>query len=318
MPLWLGIDIGGTKLGLALGDDTGAIRARQRRPAALTGRAVDDVAAIAADAKGLLARAPEPVAGVGVAVPGPMDPERGLVLDPPNLAGWEEVPIREQLADALGLPVWIENDANAAALAEWRFGAGRGAQHVVYLTMSTGIGAGLVLGGRLHRGQAFGAGEVGHIPLLDDGPTCGCGLRGCFEALCGGASWTRRLREVTPPESRAATLAGGPDAVRPEHVVEAARAGDAFARAELDRFNQHLARAIVTLGFILAPEVVVLGTIPTAAGDALCLDPVRERVRARLWPLLARGLAIEPSALGEALPDYAGLCVALEGSAGAS
>ncbi len=208
------------------------------------------------------------------------------------------------LEDELGTRVQLENDANAAALAEWRFGAGQGFQDLVYLTMSTGVGAGLILDGRLYRGVGHGAGEIGHARVCwdDDAELCGCGKRGCLEAYVGGASWTRRLRErVSSPEE-----------ATPEHIVAAARRGDAFALEEMDRFNRYLARGIVNLGFTLAPQAVILGTIAAAAGEALCLVPVRELVRRDLWAVLAEGLVILPASLGDELPDRAGLGVALE------
>ena len=238
-----------------------------------------------------------------------------MVLNPPNLPSWHDTPVRQILEDALGRPVAIENDANAAALAEHRFGAGRGVRDLVFLTMSTGIGAGIVVDGRIVRGVASSAGEVGHIPVEWDGEPCSCGLRGCLEAYAGGAAWTRRLRRVTPPGSAVARHAGAPAAARPEHVVAAAREGDAFALAELARFNDYLARGLVAVAFLLAPERIVLGTIPTAAGEALCLAPVRERFRRRVWPFLAERIEIVPSALGPALAAHAGIVVAL-GAAG--
>jgi glucokinase len=155
------------------------------------------------------------------------------------------------------------------------------------------------------------AGEIGHAPVEWDGEICACGGRGCLEAYVGGAAWTRRLARTTPAGSRVAAIAGGPERARPEHVVEAAREGDAFALSELDRYNGYLARGITALVFLLAPEAVILGTIPTAAGEALCLRPVREQVLARVWPLLGRGLQILPSGLGPRLPYLAGLCVAI-------
>jgi glucokinase len=242
-----------------------------------------------------------------------MDPVRGSLVRPPNLPGWDDVPVRDLLTDALGISVHLENDANAAALAEWRFGAGRGFDHLVYLTASTGIGAGLILGGRLHRGQGWNAGEIGHAPVEWEGLACACGLRGCLEAYVGGAAWTQRLREITPEASRVAQLAGGREQARPEHVVAAARQGDGFARSELERFNLYLARAIATLAFSLAPEIVILGTIPVSAGEELCFAPIRRRVAGLIWPILDRGLRIVPAALGSELADYAGLCAALEG-----
>jgi glucokinase len=257
------------------------------------------------------------VRAVGVSVPGPFDRDRGLLLEPPNLPGWCDIPVQQVLETSLGRPVHVENDANAAALAEWRFGAGQGASHMVYLTMSTGVGAGLILDGRLYRGRAGAAGEVGHTEVEPGGEPCACGRRGCLEAYCGGAAWTRRLQTRTPDDSRVAARAGGRGRVRPEHVVQAAREGDAFARAELERYNRYLARGIANLVFVLAPERVVLGTIPSRAGEALCLAPVRRQVESALWPLLARGLRIEASGLGDALPDYAGICVAREAEGGA-
>jgi glucokinase len=276
------------------------------------------VARLAEDARALLREAgvsAGEVAAVGVSAPGPLDPEAGAVLKPPNHPGWERVPLRDWLEAELGRPVHVENDANAAALAEWRFGAGRGTQDLVYLTMSTGVGGGLVLGGRLHRGLFSSAGELGHAPIVWEGEPCACGLRGCLEAYVGGAAWARRLGRITPPDSRVAALAGGVAAARPEHVVAAAREGDAFAAEEMARYNEFLARAIVQLAFTLAPEVVVLGTIPTAAGEALCLEPVRRRVREHLWPFLAGRLRIAPAELGDRLPELAGIVVAREGSA---
>ncbi len=317
--LLLGIDIGGTKIALALGDEQGRVRAHMRRPTESSGRPDEDLARIAEDARRLLREAgvaASELTRAGVSVPGPIDPERGLLVRPPNLPGWNEVPVRARLGEALGIPVHMENDANCAALAEWRFGAGRGLEHVVYLTMSTGVGAGIVAGGRLVRGVSASAGEVGHTRVEWDGEPCACGQRGCLEAYVGGAAWSRRLREVAPEGSRMIELAGGRDGLAPEHAVRAAGEGDAFARAELDRFNDYLARGIVNLVFTLAPEAVILGTIAVAAGEALCFAPLRERVTAELWPLFARHLRILPAALGEELPYKAGLCAAIEGLAG--
>jgi glucokinase len=168
----LGIDLGGTKLALALGDAQGRVTARLRRPTEPSGDATADIARIVADARRLLAEAgmgPADLVAVGVSAPGPVDPVRGEIVQPPNLPGWGRVPLREQLGSALGAPVRIENDANAAALAEWRLGAGQGYEDLVYLTMSTGVGGGLVLGGRLHPGRLGNAGEIGHLPVEWDG-----------------------------------------------------------------------------------------------------------------------------------------------------
>ncbi len=310
----LGIDIGGSKVALALGDAQGRLRARMRRATEPSGDAQADLARIASDARRLLSEAgvaASELAAVGVSAPGPIDPARGEIVHPPNLPGWGTVPIRALLHEALGAPVHIENDANAAALAEWRYGAGRGFEDLVYLTMSTGVGGGLVLGGRLHAGIRGNAGEIGHMPVEWDGEPCACGLRGCLEAYVGGAAWTRRLRRIAPQPGRVAELAGGRERATPRELVAAAREGDAFALAEMARWNEYLARGIAALVFVLAPQAVILGTIASAAGEQLCFAPLRERVAARVWPLLGRGLAILPSGLGDSLPDHAGLAIAL-------
>jgi glucokinase len=314
--VWLGFDIGGTKLAVVVGDDTGRIAARRRRPMRPSGDARTDVDAMLRDAHELLAEAgvaPSALRGVGVAVPGPIDLAGGVVESPPNLAGWGSVPIRAWLEDAFAAPVHLENDANAAALAEWRFGAARGARHMAYLTMSTGVGGGLVLGGRLYRGTG-NAGEVGHMPVEwgPDAERCNCGQRGCLEAYTGGRRWTERLARVTPAESRVAALAGAPAHARPEHVVAAAREGDAFALGEFARWNHYLARGLVALSYALAPEVFVLGTIATAAGEALCFEPLRRTLRESVWTALAHPSEIRGTALGPDGPYYAALCAALE------
>lgn len=311
----VGIDIGGTKLAVSLGDDQGVIQRRSRRPIEASGEPEADVARIAGDVRTLLRDAGvarEDVAAIGVSAPGPVDVERGILVDPPNLPGWGTVPLAALLGEALGGPVALENDANAAALAEWRFGAGRGRSNVIYLTMSTGIGGGLILDGRLYRGHHSSAGEIGHIPLEGEGAVCACGLRGCFEAYAGGAAWTRRLREIAPESSGVVELAGGRARVTPEHLVTAAHAGDAFALAEFDRWCDIVARGIAVLVFTLAPERVILGTIAVAGGEELCFAPLRERLRERVWPILGDGLEIVPAALGDEIADLAGICAALE------
>jgi glucokinase len=311
--LIVGVDIGGTKTALGVADHAGRLRATCRRGAPGADWEAE-LAAIAEDARALLAQAgadaPE---AIGIAAPGPLDRSRGVLVAPPNLPGWREVPVTARLADALGAPAFLENDANAAALAEWRFGAGRGVARLVYLTMSTGVGAGLVLDGRLYRGRGDYAGEIGHAPIEWNGEPCACGLRGCLEAYVGGRAWTRRLRERAPDASRAIALAGDRQRVAPEHVIAAAGQGDAFSRAELSRWVGYLARGVVWASFAYAPDAIVLGTIAAAAGDALCLAPLRAEVAAHCWPDLVAGVRIEPAALWPDGASLAGVCAALEG-----
>ncbi len=311
----LGIDIGGTKTAFALADRQGRLVARSRQSTAPSGRPREDVARMLEEVRRLLSEAgigTSALLAAGASVPGPLDSRRGVLMHPPNLEGWREVPLGEWLADELGCPVRLENDANASALAEWRFGAGQGWSDIVYLTMSTGVGAGLILGGALYRGRDGTAGELGHVPLEWQGDPCSCGLRGCLEAYVGGASWARRLRSSAPRACRALALAGSREALRPEHVVMAAREGDPHALSEMARFNAYLARAIVQICFSLAPEAVVLGTIAVAAGDELCFEPLRALVAQHTWPHQAPYMRILPAGLGDELPYRAGVCVALE------
>ncbi|MCS5635436.1 MAG: ROK family protein [Myxococcota bacterium] len=314
----LGIDIGGSKIAYALGDDSGRILGRRRRPTDPSGDPGRDLDRIAADARALVAEEGEgALETVGVSVPGPLDARLGLVIRPPNLPNWDAVPVARMLEERLGCPVALENDANAAALAEHRFGAGRGCQDLVYLTMSTGVGGGIILGGQLHRGRIGSAGELGHTPVEWPGQPCACGLEGCLEAYLGGAALARRMREHAPESSACLALAGGREALSAEHLVEAARSGDAWAGDEMNRFNGYLAQAVVSLAFSLAPEKIVLGTIAVAAGESLCFGPVRALVAERLWPHQAPYLEIVPAELGEDLPYQAALCVALQaGKAG--
>jgi glucokinase len=308
----LGIDLGGTKTAFALADDGGSLLRRETRPTALSGDARSDVTRIAEIARELIAG--EGLSGIGISAPGPIDMDAGVLMQPPNLTGWGAVPIRDWLAEDLGCPVRLENDANAAALAEWRYGAGRGLTDLVYLTMSTGIGAGLIFNGQLVRGQDGTAGELGHAPVEWNGAPCACGLRGCLEAYIGGAAWSKRLRADAPEASAVLALAQGDRSrITPRELVAAAGQGDAYALTEMERFNDYLARAIVHIAFAFAPQAVLLGTIVAAAGETLCLGPVRERVARHVWPHQAPYMQILPAELGDDLPYLAGICAAREG-----
>jgi glucokinase len=317
--LILGIDIGGTKTALALARDDGQLVGRVRRPTQPSGDPAADVGRIVEDARGLLEEAGEgqgALRSVGVSFPGPLDPAAGIVHSPPNLPGWKDVAIGPMLQEALQAPTHLENDANAAALAEWRFGAGQGLRDLVYLTMSTGVGGGMILDGRLYRGAVGTAGEWGHVPIELDGLRCACGLSGCLEAYVGGNSWQSWLRAELAPESLACELAGGRDQLRPEHVVEAARQGDALALEQLRRWTDLVSRGLAQIAFSLSPQAVILGTIAVAAGEALCFEPLRAALERRVWAHQAPGMKLLPAALGKEGPYLAGVCVALEGMQG--
>lgn len=316
----LGIDIGGTKCALVLARHGGDILAESRIEGWTSGSPERDLKTLAEAARRLVREAGgslEDVAAIGVGTPGPLDPHAGIVFNAPNLPGWIDVPLGPRLASALGRPVRIENDANAAALAEWRYGAGRGAASVLFLTMSTGVGGGFVLDGRLYRGTHFQAGEVGHIPIVADGRRCNCGLIGCLEAYAGGGPLAARIREeiAAGAETQILELAGGdPARISARTWIEAIRAGDAYALRLREEFLGHVAQALAILIIALDPDRVVLGTIVRENPD-LFLEELRARVRARLWPSL-RGVELLPGELGARLPAYASLSVAELPSAG--
>jgi len=259
------------------------------------------------------------IAGIGVACGSPMDAERGVILGPPNLQSWNPVPIVEILERQFGLYTRLENDANAGALAEWLFGAGRGRRHVVYLTMGTGIGGGLVLDGRLYRGANGNAGEIGHMRVVDrGGPLCGCGKHGCLEAFCSGPSIARRTRERLAAETDSprtarlrATVGDDLDRLTAEHLFAVARAGDPLALQLVDETAHYMGIALANVIQAFNPEVIVLGTIATAQGDFF-LDRVRRVVREETWPLMSEIVEISPSPLGSRVGDYAAISVLLQ------
>jgi glucokinase len=313
--LLLGIDIGGTKTQIALGRADGSLLREAHLESFASGSYERDLEMIAASARGVLEAAGTPASAldaIGVSAPGPLDPVTGVIRDAPNLPGWHEVPIRARLERALGRPVRLENDANAAALAEWRFGAGRGARAFVFLTMSTGVGGGLVLDGRLYRGARFGAGEIGHIPVVPDGRACACGLHGCLEAYTGGAALAARIREDLAGGAKSSIrdlVSGDLRRISARTWVEALRAGDRYALDLREEWLDRLAQAIAILVLALDTDTIALGTI-VAYNPELFLEPLRERVARRIWPHL-RDTRVVAGELGERLPAYAGLCTAL-------
>lgn len=276
----VGVDLGGTKVAAAVAGLDGAIVSRvtkQTEPE----RGVHGVMAIVLDAvREVVARAGariDEVAGIGVGSPGPLDPEAGVVIFAPNLK-WRDVPLVAIIKDALGAPVYLENDANLAGLGEARYGAGRGSRNMIYITVSTGIGGGLVLGGEIYRGSSFVAGEVGHMMIVDEGPLCGCGNHGCLEALASGPAIANMARELIRhgEETLMTDLIGGDvDLVTAEVVGRAAMQGDAAAIAVIGKAAEYLGIGIANLVNILNPDAVVVGGGVARLGEIL-LAPTRE------------------------------------------
>ena len=311
----LSLDIGGTKLAASVLTRDGELLAKQRdrSPASRGPDAV--VSRLVELAHGAIDSAGAPIAGVGISAGGPLDPVAGTVDNPPNLPGWNNVPLRSLVSRALGIAerrVAMENDANAGALAELHFGAARDIRDAIFLTMSTGIGGGLILDGRLYRGAGYNAGEVGHQIVQPDGPRCGCGNIGCLEAVASGAGIAARLRaEFDSLPDAIRRLAGSAEAIEARHLIDAAHAGEPRAVELLREIATLLGRGVSNLVFILNPRRVILGTIAHHAGDLL-LVPLRAEVRRLCWPALTKSLEIVATSLGTRLEELSGLAVALE------
>ena len=255
----------------------------------------------------------------GVSCGGPLDTRRGRVLSPPNLPGWDDVPVVEILQSALGVPVRLQNDANACALAEWRWGAARGADDAVFLTFGTGMGAGLILNGRLHEGKDDLAGEVGHWRLAPEGPL-GFGKHGSLEGFCSGGGMARLARrKIRETWARGETSPYYPDedalaALDVKILASAARQGDPIGGEVFRLTAEKLGEGLSLLIDLLNPEVIVIGSIFARCEDLL-RGPMRDVVERETLPAAGRRVRIVPAALGEAIGDYAALAVARSASA---
>ena len=295
-----GLDIGGTKCALVIGDRTGKVLARWQVATADYGadwqRLIND---LLKNAEGIYTR---PLAA-GVSCGGPLSSARGVIMSPPNLPGWDDVHIVEWLQNRLSVPAFLQNDANACALAEWQFGAGRGCNNMVFLTFGTGMGAGLILDGRLYAGTNDMAGEAGHMRLAPDGPE-GYGKRGSFEGFCSGGG----IRQLAQMEL-------GKD-LSCKQLCELADAGDADARCVLEKSADYLGRALAVLIDILNPERIVIGSI-YARAERHFKDGALSAIRREALSLSSGVCEIVPAGLGDSIGDIAALSIAWNGLNGA-
>jgi glucokinase len=308
----LAIDIGGTKLAAGVVDTDGRMLSRGEVPTLATEGLEPVLGRIVGLGRELLSR-PE-IAGVrvqriGVGCAGPVDIKAGLVFRPPNLPGWTRVPLTDHLQRSLGLPTVLENDANAAALGEFRYGAGKGARSIFYITVSTGIGGGIILDGKVWHGLKDAAGEVGHMTVCPDGPICGCGNRGCLEAMSSGPSIARRARETVAAgrQTRLSEISKPTSA----DVVRLAQDGDPVAGEVWAEAVKYLGIGVAAVITILAPERVVIGGGVTKAGDYL-FRPLREQVRQRVKLVPVESVPILPAALGPDVGILGAAAVALD------
>jgi glucokinase len=301
MTTFVGVDLGGTQIRALLRDAQGQIVGRaatltQANDAreAIFGRIVDTIRRAAQDVPW------SAIGGIGVGVPGPVNPHTGVILQAPNIPGWDNVPIGDILTARCGVPTQVGNDANLAALGEYTYGAGQGCPNMIYSTISTGIGGGAIVDGKLLVGSRGTAAEFGHQTLVEDGPLCGCGGHGCLEALASGIAIARMGREAVAAgrAQRMLDMAhGSVEAIDARIVGDAAVAGDETAVAIIRRAATYIGTGLANVCNILNPELIVLGGGVTHIG-ALLFDTIRATIAVRGMPV-NRIVRVVPAALGD-------------------
>jgi len=261
--LVIGLDLGGTKIATCLMDKSGSIINKvtvptlaKEGPDAVISRMKSSVYEVMTQAK----VTKKDIVAMGICSPGPLDTKKGVIKNPPNLPGWVEVPLRDKLYNEFELPITIENDANAAALGENLYGSGKGMKNFMYITVSTGIGGGLVTKGKLFKGANGNAVEIGHTIINFKGPRCGCGNMGCWEAYASGTALARFAREgiESGKDTIIKDMAGG-DSIKAEHVFTAAKKGDEFAKKLVDMEGYYLGVGLANMANSFNPDCIAIG-----------------------------------------------------------
>ncbi len=302
-PLILGIDLGGTKILTSIVNSKGEMLSRDHSltPAAKGSEGV--IRAILASAERALHGASiaiDRVSGVGIGAPGLADPKTGILFTSPNLPGWEDVPLRDILQAKLKKSTFLINDGNAGALGEYYFGAAKGAAHFVYVTISTGIGGGIVIDGKILNGCQGMAGEIGHMTIADEGPPCHCGNRGCWEALASGTALANAAKKRIEMGEATAILGfaeGKIENVTAKTVQSAAEKGDPLANRLILKTAYYFGVGLANLVNILNPEMIVIGGGLSNLGDRL-LKPAYEAAEKRAFNRAYRAVRFVPAALG--------------------
>lgn len=297
---YIGVDLGGTKIaGIVINDRGETLFEETISTLAEEGQEVV-IERINSVIKGLMAKTEgEPVRGIGLCAPGPLSVQTGVIIDAPNLR-WKNVPIVSILEQEFGLPIVIENDANAAAIGECYYGAGQGTTDMIYITVSTGIGGGIISRGELVYGRDYSAGEVGHMVVLPDGPLCGCGRKGCIEALASGTAIARQAREKLKEGAKSLMrelVDGNLDLLTAREVAEAAREGDKLALSVLDQAFWYLSVALGNLVNLLNPEIILIGGGVAKMGPLL-FDKVNQYLEEEAFSHMVKGLPVVPARLG--------------------
>ncbi len=299
----IGIDLGGTNIKAGVVDPAGKL-VRRTSIATEADRGFEHVfARLVRLVEDLLSQAgltSTDVCAIGFGTPGPMSHEKGVIYAAPNLPGWDNIPLRDRFAEATGLPVALDNDANAAAFGEFTAGAGRGTRDMVMLTLGTGIGGGIILDGRLLRGTFDNAAEIGHTIAVPGGRPCPCGQRGCLERYSSANAVAERLIEAIEAGETSSLDPAARTGPRPTSadVARAAREGDALAARIWDEMCLHLAIGCVNIQHMVNPETIVLGGGMIRAGEQL-LAPVRAHFRKQVWPVPQDYPRIELATLGD-------------------
>lgn len=285
LPLFVGLDVGGTTMKAGVVDDNGVpLAAPVSLPTEPAKGQDHGLATMAETIRQAVAAAKvemAQIAAIGVATPGSMDIAAGLILDPPNLKPWRNVPVRQYVADALGLPTAFQNDANAAALGEFWVGAGKEYRSMVLFTLGTGVGGGIVIGDRILEGEHSHGGEVGHIKIEMTNPRlCGCGKRGCLEAYASATAVVARAREALADDGGRSSLHGDlkeKGRISARAVFAAAAGGDELAKQIVDDTAKYLAIGAANMMHVIDPEVIAFAGGMTAAGEPF-LDAIRRKV----------------------------------------
>ena len=302
------LDLGGTRFRVAVGTSDGVLEWRVSRPTlAERGReavldaifaTIDEAIATVAD--------PKTIKGIGIGAPGPLDPWKGVIINPPNLPGWDGTPLKQLFEVRFGLRTLVGNDANLAAVGEHRYGAGKGYDHVIYVTVSTGIGGGVIVDNRLLLGHCGFAGEVGHMTIDMHGPRCRCGNVGCLEALASGTAIARTARELVASGVETALRELPPDEITAKRVAELAIQGDEASREILRQAGTALGVGMVNLIHLFNPQRIIIGGGVSNAGPLLW-EPMRQTVATRALISCQRDMEIVPAGLA----DDAGLLGAI-------
>jgi glucokinase len=308
---YLGFDIGGTKCAASVGEVSyGDICIVERKEVLTTTKPLETMGLLDKYVQEYLEK--YSIKSVGISCGGPLDSKEGIILCPPNLPGWENFPIAEYVKNTYGLQARLENDANACAIAEWKFGAGKGRSNIVFLTFGTGLGAGLILDGKLYSGTNGNAGEVGHIRLAKKGPI-GFGKVGSFEGFCSGGGITRlaeimgKRRKETP---QCIVNMGGYEKITTKELAQAAFAGDKFAKQVFAKSGKMLGKGLSMLIDILNPERIVLGGVFMRSATLLVSSMQKEIQKEALLDS-TKVCEIVPAQLKENIGDIAAVSVAL-------